>query len=942
MAKKKIWSVQAPDNSQMNKKHISSKIINKKGSSLILVLVVIALITILSTLAMSLALNAYKASVQNKWADEDFYYCEECLDDVYGIIVAETNGIFMDNYKNVLTMFTKDNPEMINKAFREGIRLSLRSSETNTASALYTALNKTIEAKDENGEVIGELKVSYDSDRYNDNDLFVEEFKKGKYVFKDVCVEYWNCDRTMMEEDQKKFFGSVTTDIVIYIPDLVPSIEEDNEGSLNYVWVSNGDIALNGNVTALGNIYVGENFVINSSSKIELFSDYIAVCNQIRNNGEMSVVGASSSANIWCKDFILPEDGSSTLVAGNMFVNDDFEVNGDNCLIQLSGKYYGYGDGTTVTEFNKNHGGTGTGTNSAIVVNGKGTVFDMISINELVLSGHSFFPVAPFNTADQYQQVESLATIVSQSIYMVDKEYIDFTNRKVVIGNKSIDFSAIKIKMSDGTQLSLTDLLTGGYTLVTGGVNLEAVNITIDGTRVTETEFATNYLTSADQMVTLAYYTTTEGKYCSLYWNFKNGNELHANGADIVHESYITDIGKDGKIAIANNVAFDNIPVYIGGTPVNWGVGFLTVGDLYDNELTLVNEMEESLIFYAEYGEQLPASVNTATFYEKYLNSASPVKAIAVETEPREGDASYTKAYKLYLQWNFDSAKVANLDKGEAFISACLKAGLVDGYLEKFMDGGYIKISPDASVSSTTDLYEYIVDSDGYIAKKYGAAANSLFNSSVYAKNFSTGYKWYMTTLVPERYDVLSGVPVFDEKFNSGEKYSIFTRNSYYFNGSTNTNTEYLNFKTIDENSIIGAVPVSSSDGAFKNLMVNGNLTIDASGNWFVNNVPTENTIFEGIIFVDGDVTIDANIEFKGMIIAYGSMNINAGRYSYDADIVEGCLEVLKTDSNTIWWPLVSDEFYERKSDMETGSSSLNAVDCIKYENWTRNREKNN
>ena len=176
MANRKIQREQAHENAQMNKEHISGKIINKKGSALILALVVIALITILSTLAMSLALNAYRASVQNKWADEDFYYCEECLDDVYGIVVAETNSIFMDNYKNVLTMFTKDNPEIINRAFREGIRLSLRSSETNTASSLYNALNKPVEANDENGEVIGELKVSYDSTRYNNNDLFVEEF----------------------------------------------------------------------------------------------------------------------------------------------------------------------------------------------------------------------------------------------------------------------------------------------------------------------------------------------------------------------------------------------------------------------------------------------------------------------------------------------------------------------------------------------------------------------------------------------------------------------------------------------------------------------------------------------------------------------------------------------------------------------------------------------
>ncbi len=949
MAKKKIWSEQALDNEQMNKEHISSKIINKKGSSLILALVVIALVTILSTLAMSLALNAYKASVQNKWADEDFYYCEECLKDVYSTVVAETNGIFMDNYVKVYTMFTKDTPEYINAVFRAGVILGLDDSKANENSALHNALKKTIEQKNEKGEVIGELKVSFDADSSKDE-------SNNRYVFKNVCVEYWNCDRTIMEENQKKFYGSVTTDIVIYIPDLVPLIEDDNEGSLNYVWISNGDITLNGNVTAQGNIYTGENLIFDASSNVELFSDYITVCNQIQNNGQLSIVGATSSANIWCKDIILPGNGSSTRIAGNMFVNDDFEVNGDNCLIQLSGKYYGYGDGTTITEFNQNHGGTGTKTNSSIVVNGQGTVFDMIGINELVLSGHSFFPVNPDYTKEYYEQVETLATIVSQSIYMVDKEYIDFKEKKVVVGDKKIDFSEITIEIDKDTTLSLTELLTNGYTLITGGVNLNDVSITVDGTRVTEKVFAENYLVS-ESPIRLARYATNDGKYCSLYWNFQNGNEFQKNEddieADIVHESYITDIGKDGKIPIANDVALNTIPVYIGGVPIKYNSKDLTVGDLYANGLKFVNEMDESYIFYDEYGKELPSSIETATFYKKYLNEDEPVKAIAVETElseegnQTESNQTYKKAYNLYLQWNFDSKKVANLNKGEAFISACLKAGLINGYLEKFMDGGYIKISPSASVSTTTDLYEYIVDVNGYIAKKYGAAASSLFNSSVYAKNFSTGYKWYMTTLVPEKFDVLSGVPKFDEKFNSNEKYSVFNRNSTYFNGSEDVNTKYLNFDTIEFNG--GLVdPVNSADGSFKNLILNGNLLIDESGKWFVNSGTTENAIsneyviYEGIIFVKGDVTINANIDFKGLIIAGGKMNINAGRYTYDDSIVRGCLEALKTKNNEKWWPLVSDEFYKKKKDVdiETGSSSLNAVDYIKYENWTRNREQ--
>ena len=189
---------------RINRKAERKKFFNKKGSSLVLAIVVIALISILSTLVLSLSLNAYKTSVQNKWADEDFYYCEECLEDVYGIVVAVTNDIFLDNYKQVLSMFTSQAPDIINKSFREGIRLDLRSTEGNRSSALWTALNKTTPATDAEGNVIGELIISYNSTRYSDNpDLLNQDFKNGKYVFKDVKVEYWNIDRTLMEVNQK-------------------------------------------------------------------------------------------------------------------------------------------------------------------------------------------------------------------------------------------------------------------------------------------------------------------------------------------------------------------------------------------------------------------------------------------------------------------------------------------------------------------------------------------------------------------------------------------------------------------------------------------------------------------------------------------------------------------------------------------------------------------
>ncbi len=928
MAKEKSAAMCPYSENRINNCKMSEKRFNKKGAALLLTIVVISLISILSTLVLSLALSAYRASVQSKWADEDFYYCEECLDDVYGVVVAITNDIFLDNYKQVSSMFTSSTPDIINKTFREGIRLDLRSMEISESSSLYQTLNQTVDAVDNDGNVVGELVVSYNDSRYNnDTDLILQDFEKGKYVFKDVKVEYWNTDRSAGGENQKKFYSSVTTDIVIYIPDLSASVETNGEGSLSYVLVSKDDLSFNGTAYVTGNVYAGENLNVSSDSNVTFFSNYVTVCNQLENNGKFTVTGASAAANIWCKDILMNSDNASALIAGNLYVNDDLEINGDNCAVQLSGKYYGYGDGTSTTSNKTSNSGTGTTMNSAILVNGKGALLDMMSLEELVISGHSFFPVDGI----EYKGAESLATIVSQSIYMVDEKYIDFSTRTVSVGDKSIDFSSILLSGNK----TLIDVLEEGYTLLTGGVDLSVANVTVGDNVVTESIFASDYLADASQMVTIGVYETGGEKYCSLYWNFATGYNFKSIGADIVHQDYIVDEGVDPKIGIAD-VYLKDVYLYQGGSLFSVdGENPLTVGALFDNKFSLTDSYAYTYNFDLKYGSKLPEDINTATFKKEYLNENEPVKAVIVETDSEE-ETEYK--YVVYLQWNFDSSKVSTKSAGDAFISACINSGLVDGFLEKFMDGGYIEINGNASVNTTADLYEYIVGDDGYAAKKFGASSQSLFNSSVYSKNLADTYKWYMTTLVPEKFDPFSSLTPFDNSFNIGDEYSVFDRNSYYLSSTgVKESTKYLNFNTIDTN--VSTYEIVTTDGVHKNLMINGDLAVTSSG-WTAAGVSIS-PFLEGIIFVDGDVTIESDILFSGMIISNGEIVISAGKYVADVELIEGCLETLKEDIHSNWWPLVSDEFYTRKTESGMGTSSLNAANCIKYENWTRNRDEN-
>ncbi len=948
MTKKKTLDVKSRIDKKMNKRSLLERCFNKKGSSLVLALVVIAIISILSTLVLTLSLNAYRTSVQNKWADEDFYYCEDYLEQVRQSLVSSVNDIILVNYKAVSAEFSTSTTEQINSKFRNQIYANLKDLAFNSSKPDTGLLNKTIYLEDEENAaagtdpvIIGELKISFDADYYrNNSDAAALDESKYKYVFKDVKVEYWNGNRTLIEENQKKYYASVTTDIVIYVPSLGFDEEENYNGSLSYILVSGGNTSFSGQSNVEGNVYVGSSLKFNTGADVQFLSDYITVCNQIENYSTFEVYGHSASANIWCKDIIIPKTsstiGTSTIIDGNLFVNDDVEINGQNSYVQISGKYYGYGDGTGNTEYKESQA-NGVITNSSVLVNGQGTTLDLTGLSELVLSGHSFFSVGG---SKQYETSESLATIVSQSIYMVNEKYVDFSGTKVFVGEgdnrKSVSFADIKTE--SGT--TFTQLLTGGYKFVTGGVDISAA-----GLGISENDFAQDYLcenTSTEKIVTVRAYTIDGNNYCCLYWNFAGDNGIKPAGADIVSSSYIDLNSKTFKnVGLSKNLS--DVYVYENGKKftISKSAGsdpaIITVGEIFDSTgYSIKDQYEYNHKFDVKYGEDLPSDIDLRYFASDYLNDAEPVRAVVIAVET---DEEKVYKYELSLQWNFDLSKTKNKSAGDIFISKCINAGLVNGFLEKFMDGGYIKISPSATIDTETNLYEYMLNDENFYAASLLSKPNSssLFSSSAFAENLSETYKWYMTTLIPEKYNP------FGSKFNfvSADiegKYSIFNR-------KVASGKKYIDMQTIDNwlQTSDDYDFVSDLSGRYRNLVINGNLKVDADGNWFVGSnrisgVTDSFNSFEGIIFVNGTVTIDNGVTVKGMIVSNGDISISKGTYVFDEDIVKGCLDVIKAHSTLK--DLVSDEFYASNTDTATNSESLNAADYIKYENWTRNKDK--
>ncbi len=810
----KIKGRESRDDKKMNIRSLKEKIFNKKGSSLILAMVVIALISILSTLVLSLSLNAYRTSIQTKWADEDFYYCEDYLEQVRISVVSAVNEAIIRSYGNASAMFSTDSKEVIDEKFRTDVCTAIEgfAGDWNESDGL---LNQTVKVypKDENGvpddsaSPVGEIVISFDAEHSGGDTATDNE----KFVFKDVKVEYKDGSRSSVAinaENPRRFYASICTDIVVNIPSLNYEEEKDYLGALNYIFISEDGLEFNkdhdntviGNSTinVTGNIYSGANLMVSDQMNVQFFSDYITVCNALENKGALTLDGDSLTASLWCKDILITNNSSSTMMNGNLFVNDDLQINGKNNYVQIMGKYYGYGDGKDYTQDVSQDASQETtpNMNSAIIVNGKGTTLDLTGISKLIINGHSFFENMNYETA------ESLSTIVSQSLYIVNEKYFDFNNNEVFADSRRISFD--NIKASEGS--SLTQLLNDGYILITGGVDVASAGLTED-------VFAHGYLKditpadSSDSFVSIGVFTESGKNYCYLYWNF----------------------------------------------------------------------VEE---------------------------------------------------------------------KGEEFIKNCIEKGLIDGFLEDFMDGGYIEIADDAEVRTNAVLFEYIVSGDSYKAEPFintGSSDTTDSDVDFSAEKLFNTYKLYMTTLKPEEHDLFreKDVVLPDGDADQSQSDSVFSGNNSCFKFQELSNLGNLFVKIQKEN-----------DSSFKCVAINGDLTINGDGNWIAKKNSNEMNItgelgndfekeFSGVIFVNGNVTINGNVKIRGLVVSNGKISVSNGEYICDEEIVKNCLTYIKESefvSQNIK-ALVSDNFFKSETNQTTNSSSLNAADYIKFENWTRNKD---
>lgn len=438
---------------------------NNRGASLITVIITVSLLAILGTMLAGAALVNYQMKQLDQRGKKDFYTAETALDDVYNGLGKNVTIVIADSYNTALTMnnsggtsggsafpseeeaFKYLKKEFV-KQFQSYYSIGVPGNPHDTTNPINSDANKETLRTALNGYIVAPTGGTASVESIGDIEV---EANNNFITLKEVVVTYENTQMDMV--------SSVTTDIVLSVPTLRFFDNHDyfwdyavigNQG----VYVRSANTGVADTTTVRGNVFGGIGTPDSTTSALygqkevlgglnvyeatlNLYGETVISAGDVNlRSAQLNLAGLTTDkkANLWTGTINLAANGNNPnrLTAyGNLFLNNDLEINSYNSTVTLGGNYYGYNNNYVTKESeanNKDHAKS-----SSILVNGRKNVLDMKDLDLLLIAGRAYMD---FDTADiqndggekEYGTGEALALRTSQLIYMVPTEFLPYAN----------------------------------------------------------------------------------------------------------------------------------------------------------------------------------------------------------------------------------------------------------------------------------------------------------------------------------------------------------------------------------------------------------------------------------------------------------------------------------------------------------------------------------
>lgn len=588
-----------------------------RGSSIVIVIIAMAMIGILATTLLWMSYINYKIKVNDIRNKNSFYSAEMVMEQIVAGLQKEASDSVAVAYQEVLSNWD-----------------DLQSESNRYSSFAFTYLDTLVkhlrDADKGDGYYKRDILKGYvdttvwdhvnqtawdngtdDTDEAKKKPPVMELVNGNSLLLRNVFVSY-------MDEDR---LSIVSTDLCLDVPEIVFTQSGSIDELYNYILIGNQGISLkesSGQVTADGSIYAGTDdkgkggITINKASTLAINNGRYVI-----SKGEIDVIGPG--AGLIVRD--VKETGSSVyaknldLQSGTIsfdsktYIANDLTLSGNGSKATLTKEYYGYG---ISTESGIGDSKTDQENSSAIIINGQNSTVNMSGVNTLMLAGRAYIgtnttkkeldqnaeAVANGDAAKKNEKAvlmgESITVKGGQIAYLVPTECLGVYNGETLIGQNPVTQDvATKIqtyKNDYGENFKEVDFTRAVSRL--GGLSLSSFGVTdMDHIR----KVSTQYVGGGTESKSLTYYylvmdAENAAKYYQTY--YRNGSNKET--IDQYFKKYAT-----GGIVLGDYTSEQNSYTILGNALVSdvlsqSGVSLLASTATASNTMTMAEAYQKS------------------------------------------------------------------------------------------------------------------------------------------------------------------------------------------------------------------------------------------------------------------------------------------------------------------------------------------------------------
>jgi len=409
---------------------------NKKGSTLVLLVMAIAVITILGTAVLGVTMMNLKIKKTNTAIKQSFYLSESGLDKAYDraydFVVDAINQSNIEA-QSFLQEFTPEKLEELIEYSKDREPIDPENEKylvyinDSDGDSIADSYNETNIQKDAEDKFYSEYKTYIDNNinklagNYtvageDDNKVVVELTNKGWLGDKKTGKLTLALESTYKNKDNIQ--KETAVNLVLSNPEYsTPYTISTELIPVNQYWtkmLTAKNLYIKNNSTFNGDVYISNNLKMNSSSTASTtsnFNDILAVKGEDGTAliGGIELKAANStlnSKNVYANNIWLNGTGTAFNSSGfGVYIKDDLEMNGLIQKVEIDGSYYGFGNGGEIED---------NTLNSAIIINSNdisevnGSKFSID--NDLYLFGTAYIQnLKKLDLAAKYATGESLS-----------------------------------------------------------------------------------------------------------------------------------------------------------------------------------------------------------------------------------------------------------------------------------------------------------------------------------------------------------------------------------------------------------------------------------------------------------------------------------------------------------------------------------------------------